>query len=130
MGRPKKKKLELTKESLRDVLQEAYNEAVEQRITGIREANRILKDIKNGEDEFSLVNKAKAAVDLLKLVDSAIEKKIKIATLQNSVAAKDLLAKEDNDTGNGGMTEEDRKQLQQMVENIKRGELPNFDETT
>lgn len=124
MGRPKKKRIAMSQDSMRDILQEAYNEAVEQRITGIREANKLLVP-KSDEDDFGFTNKAKIAVDLLKLVDSAIDKKIKIATLQNQVVNQTQSHEEKTETTK--ITDEERTKIREMMESLNKGERPNLD---
>ena len=45
MSRPQKKKIELTKESMLSLMQEIYNELVEQRSTALRIQNKMLSMI-------------------------------------------------------------------------------------
>ncbi len=50
MGRPAKKEINLTKESILSLMQEIYNELVEQRNTAIRIQNKMLSLMKEVED--------------------------------------------------------------------------------
>ena len=50
MGRPTKKEINLTKESMLSLMQEIYNELVEQRNTAIRIQNKMLTMMKEPED--------------------------------------------------------------------------------
>jgi len=50
MGRPQKKQINLTKESMLSLMQEIYNELVEQRNTAIRIQNKMLTMMKEPED--------------------------------------------------------------------------------
>ena len=50
MSRPKKKEIQFTKESVLTILQEVYNEIVEQRNTALRIQNKMLGMMKDPED--------------------------------------------------------------------------------
>ena len=50
MSRPKKKEINLSKESILSLLQEVYNELVEQRSTAIRVQNKMLALLKDPQD--------------------------------------------------------------------------------
>ena len=50
MGRPQKKEINLTKDSILSLMQEIYNELVEQRNTAIRIQNKMLSLMKDSED--------------------------------------------------------------------------------
>ena len=50
MSRPKKKEIQFTKESVLSILQEVYNEIVEQRNTALRIQNKMLGMMKDPED--------------------------------------------------------------------------------
>jgi len=50
MGRPTKKEINLSKESMLSLMQEIYNELVEQRNTAIRIQNKMLTMMKDPED--------------------------------------------------------------------------------
>jgi len=103
MGRPKKLKIKLTSESLTDLLQESYSQLAEQRNIALRQYNSQTKNIKQTSD-IALVGKTNA--ELLKIIDSSIEKKISIARL-----LKDIVYRENNDNrGNDGeLSVEERK---------------------
>ena len=103
MGRQKKLKIKLTSESLTDLLQESYSQLAEQRNIALRQYNSQTKNIKQTSD-IALVGKTNA--ELLKIIDSSIEKKISIARL-----LKDIVYRENNDNrGNDGeLSVEERK---------------------
>ena len=50
MAKPKKKEINFTKESILTLMQEIYNELVEQRSTAIRIQNKMLTMMKEPED--------------------------------------------------------------------------------
>jgi len=112
MGRPKKKDIKLSTDSFLSLAQEAYNELVEQRSTAIRQINE--NKIKaNVEDVHDIVNLNKANTDLLKLVDSTIDKKLSLVKLMSQLIFKgDAL---DNTPSNGQLTPEDIELLRTIM---------------
>tara|TARA_R110000868_G_scaffold299638_1_gene559915 strand:- start:365 stop:727 length:363 start_codon:yes stop_codon:yes gene_type:complete len=104
MGRPKKKEINLNTTSFLSVAQEAYNELVEQRSTAIRQINENKKKVEV-DDMHDLVNLNKANTDLLKLVDTTIDKKLSLVKLMSQ-----LIFKGDSTEGtasSGALTPED-----------------------
>lgn len=110
MARPKKKEIKLSTESFLGVAQEAYNELVEQRTTAIRQVNENKKKV-DVEDMHDLVNLNKANTDLLKLIDSTIDKKLSLVKLMST-----LIFKGDNsgEKTDGSLTPEDMELLRDM----------------
>lgn len=87
MARPKKKKVDISRDSFLSIAQEAYNELVEQRSTAIRQVNENKKNV-DVEDMHDLVNLNKANTDLLKLVDTTIDKKLSLVKLMSTLIFK------------------------------------------
>jgi len=87
MPRPKKKEIRLSTDSFLGMAQEAYNELVEQRSSAIRQINENKKTVQV-EDMHDLVNINKANTDLLKIVDSTIDKKLSIVKLMSTLIFK------------------------------------------
>lgn len=111
MARPKKKKVEINRDSFLSIAQEAYNELVEQRSTAIRQVNENKKNVEV-EDMHDLVNLNKANTDLLKLVDTTIDKKLSLVKLMST-----LVFKGDNANGpvkDEGLSPEDLELLRDM----------------
>jgi hypothetical protein len=82
MGRPQKKEINLTKESILSLLQEIYNELVEQRNTAIRIQNKMLAMMKEPEDMTLIgpvIEKQK------KIINDCVEKKLSLSKLQSSI---------------------------------------------
>ena len=105
MGRPKKLRIRLNQDSLNELLQESYAQLAEQRNISLRQYNKQLLLLNKRPD--SLLSKTNA--DLLKIIDSAIEKKISIARL-----LKDIVFSDGNAGGaakNGELSVEDRKAI-------------------
>jgi len=82
MGRPTKKEINLTKESMLSLMQEIYNELVEQRNTAIRIQNKMLAMMKETEDMTVLGPIIK---EQQKIINDCVEKKLSLSKLQSSI---------------------------------------------
>ena len=85
MPRPKRKEIKLTNESALGLMQEIYNECVEQRTTAIRIQNKMIAFMKEAAD-MSLIGPV--LKEQQKIVDSAIEKKLSLSKLMASIMSK------------------------------------------
>lgn len=111
MARPKKKDIKLTTDSFLSLTQEAYNELVEQRSTCIRTINENKSKV-NVEDMHDLANLNKANTDLLKIVDTTIDKKITLVKLMSQLLFKP--GANDGQNNGGGITPEDMALLRDI----------------
>ena len=86
MGRPRKTKINLDKESLQEFMQEIYNDCVNVMNSARKELNerKARAEIDDINDE-SLIGKVNN--DTLKILDSAIDKKLALAKLQNQIVS-------------------------------------------
>ena len=82
MGRPQKKEINLTKESMLSLMQEIYNELVEQRNTAIRIQNKMLTMMKEPED-MTLIGPVIEKQQ--KIINDCVEKKLTLSKLQSSI---------------------------------------------
>ena len=82
MGSPTKKEINLTKESMLSLMQEIYNELVEQRNTAIRIQNKMLAMMKETEDMTVLGPIIK---EQQKIINDCVEKKLSLSKLQSSI---------------------------------------------
>jgi len=82
MSRPKKKDIVLTKDSVLSLMQEIYNELVEQRATAIRIQNKMLAMLKDPEDMTVIGPVIK---EQQKIINDTIEKKLTLSKLQSSI---------------------------------------------
>jgi len=82
MGRPKKKEIVLSKGSVLGLMQEIYNELVEQRATAIRIQNKMLGLLKGAEDMAVIGPVIK---EQQKIINDTIEKKLSLSKLQSSI---------------------------------------------
>ena len=86
MPRPKKLKLKLTQDSLTELINESYKELSEQRSTALRQYNKQNNLIQKTSD-VPLIGKTNA--DLLKIIDSSIDKKISLSRLIKDIVIND-----------------------------------------
>jgi hypothetical protein len=91
MGRPQKKEINLTKESILSLMQEIYNELVEQRNTAIRIQNKMLTMMKEPED-MTLIGPVIEKQQ--KIINDCVEKKLTLSKLQSSIWEKSSQNKE------------------------------------
>jgi len=112
MPRPKKKEIKLDQESVLALLQEVYNECVEQRTTAIRIQNKMLSFMQGPDDLQQLGPVIK---EQQKVIDSALEKKIQLAKIQSALVQKDLT---NSNTGTG-FSLEDRETLNSLLNKDK-----------
>lgn len=82
MARPKKKEIVLSKDSVLALLQEIYNELVEQRTTAIRIQNKMLAMLKDPEDMTVIGPVIK---EQQKIINDTIEKKLSLSKLQSTI---------------------------------------------
>jgi methionine salvage enolase-phosphatase E1 len=92
MSRPKKKELKFSKDSILSLLQEVYNEIVEQRTTAIRIQNKMLAMMKDSEDMQTIGPVIK---EQQKIINDCVEKKLSLSKLQSSIWEKSNSEKED-----------------------------------
>lgn len=92
MSRPKKKELKFSKDSILSLLQEVYNEIVEQRTTAIRIQNKMLAMMKDSEDMQTIGPVIK---EQQKIINDCVEKKLSLSKLQSSIWEKSNTEKED-----------------------------------
>ena len=82
MPRPTKKQINLSKESMLSLMQEIYNELVEQRQTAIRIQNKMLTMMKEPED-MTLIGPVIEKQQ--KIINDCVEKKLTLSKLQSSI---------------------------------------------
>ena len=82
MSKPKKKQINFTKDSLLTLMQEIYNELVEQRSTAIRIQNKMISMMKEAED-MTLIGPVIEKQQ--KIINDCVEKKLQLSKLQSSI---------------------------------------------
>jgi hypothetical protein len=93
MSRPKKKEISLSKDSVLSLLQEIYNELVEQRSTAIRVQNKMLALLKDPEDMTVI---GPVLEKQQKIINDVVEKKLTLAKLQSTIWEKSNNKEDDN----------------------------------
>ena len=92
MPRPPKKEINITKESMLSLMQEIYNELVEQRNTAIRIQNKMLTMMKEPED-MTLIGPVIEKQQ--KIINDCVEKKLTLSKLQSTMWQKSSEKQED-----------------------------------
>ena len=82
MARPTKKEINLSKESMLALMQEIYNELVEQRSTAIRIQNKMITMMKDPEDMTVI---GPVIEKQQKIINDCVEKKLTLSKLQSSI---------------------------------------------
>lgn len=82
MPRPQRKEINFTKDSILSLMQEIYNELVEQRQTAIRIQNKMLTMLKDPNDMMTI---GPVIEKQQKIVNDCVEKKISLSKLQSSI---------------------------------------------
>ena len=91
MARPQKKEINLTQDSILALMQEIYNELVEQRNTAIRIQNKMLSMMNQTEDMTVLGPIIK---EQQKIINDCVEKKLSLSKLQSGIWEKTNSSKE------------------------------------
>jgi hypothetical protein len=92
MNRQRKKEISLNKDSVLGLMQEIYNELVEQRSTAIRIQNKMLAMLKDPED-MTLIGPV--IKEQQKIINDTIEKKLTLSKLQSGIWEKTNKTKDD-----------------------------------
>jgi hypothetical protein len=92
MPRPQKKEINFTKDSILSLMQEIYNELVEQRNTAIRIQNKMISMMKDPEDMKSI---GPVIEKQQRVINDCVEKKLTLSKLQSSIWEKSN-SKQDN----------------------------------
>ena len=87
MPRPKRKEIKFTNESALGLMQEIYNECVEQRTTAIRIQNKMIGFMKEAAD-MALIGPV--LKEQQKIIDSSIDKKLQLSKLLSAISQKNL----------------------------------------
>jgi hypothetical protein len=108
MSRPKKKEINLSKDSILALLQEVYNELVEQRSTALRVQNKMLALLKDPQDMREI---GPVLEKQQKIINDVVEKKLTLAKLQSLIWEKSQV----NDD-NMNLTDIDDEMLQSLIQ--------------
>jgi hypothetical protein len=112
MARPKKTKINLDKNSLTEFMQEIYNDSVNMMNAARKELNerKNRAEVEDIGDEYQI---GKVNNETIKIIDSAIDKKLALAKLQAQIVSNSK--SDENVSSNGGIiSEEDKALLRDM----------------
>jgi methionine salvage enolase-phosphatase E1 len=108
MPRPQRKEINFTKDSILALMQEIYNELVEQRNTAIRIQNKMLSMMKDPED-MTLIGPVIEKQQ--KIINDCVEKKLSLSKLQSSI-----WEKSNNSTESFSLADLDDDLIQNLIE--------------
>ncbi len=108
MPRPQRKEINFTKESILGLMQEIYNELVEQRNTALRIQNKMISMMKDPSDMQSI---GPVIEKQQKIINDCVEKKLSISKLQSSI-----WEKSNNNNESFSMADLDDDLIQNLIE--------------
>lgn len=117
MPRPTKKQINFSKESILSLMQEIYNEIVEQRSTAIRIQNKMITMMKDPEDMTMI---GPVIEKQQKIINECVEKKLTLSKLQSTIWEKT------SDKGSE-FTLNDLDVNDELIENLLQKDLENED---
>ena len=117
MARPTKKEINLTTESMLSLMQEIYNELVEQRNTAIRIQNKMLTMMKEPED-MTLIGPVIEKQQ--KIINDCVEKKLTLSKLQSTIWEKSR-----NNESNENFTLSDIDMDDEMIKSLIEKDVNN-----
>ena len=109
MPRPQRKEINFTKDSILSLMQEIYNELVEQRQTAIRIQNKMLSMLKDPSDMMTI---GPVIEKQQKIVNDCVEKKISLSKLQSSIWEKS----NNNNTESFSLADLDDDLIQNLID--------------
>jgi methionine salvage enolase-phosphatase E1 len=118
MARPTRKEINFSKDSILSLMQEIYNELVEQRQTAIRIQNKMLAMLKDPTDMITI---GPVIEKQQKIVNDCVEKKISLSKLQSSI-----WEKSNNNTESFSMADLDEDLIQNLIEKDVSDDLGTY----
>jgi len=118
MARPTRKEINFSKDSILSLMQEIYNELVEQRQTAIRIQNKMLAMLKDPSDMITI---GPVIEKQQKIVNDCVEKKISLSKLQSSI-----WEKSNNNTESFSLADLDEDLIQNLIEKDVSDDLENY----
>ena len=118
MPRPKRKEIKFTTDSALSLMQEIYNECVEQRSTAIRIQNKMIGFMHEAAD-MALIGPV--LKEQQKIIDSSIDKKLQLSKLLSTVSQKNL----ESSQGNMVFDEDLKEQINTLFTQKDEGDKPS-----
>jgi len=125
MGRPKKTKINLNKDSLQEFMQEIYNDCVNVMNSARKELNerKNRAEIEDINDE-SMIGKVNN--DTLKIIEGTIDRKLALAKLQSQIVDTDQKV-ETTTTNEGSLSDDDKTLLRDLFKEQKKKNNIDYD---
>ena len=125
MGRPKKTKINLDKNSLQEFMQEIYNDCVNVMNSARKELNerKGRADVEDVNDEYQI---GKVNNETLKIIEATIDKKLALAKLQSQIVSSDN-KEDDNLTTTKDFTDQDKDLLRTLFNEKKESNNTDYD---
>ena len=126
MGRPKKTKINLDKNSLQEFMQEIYNDCVNVMNSARKELNerKGRADVDDINDEYQI---GKVNNETLKIIDSTIDKKLALAKLQSQIVTTENKEDLKNSNTDNDFTETDKNLLRELFNEKKDSSNTEYD---
>ena len=118
MGRPKKTKINLDKDSLQEFMQEIYNDCVNVMNSARKELNerKSRAEIEDVNDE-SLIGKVNN--DTLKIIEATIDTKLALAKLQTQIVSNDDKSENKTKDNSSNFSDSDKTLLRELFNEKK-----------
>ena len=126
MGRPKKTKINLNKDSLQEFMQEIYNDCVNVMNSARKELNerKGRSDVEDINDEYQI---GKVNNETLKIIDSTIDKKLALAKLQSQIVTTENKDDLKNSNTDNDFTDSDKDILRELFNEKKDSTNTEYD---
>jgi len=126
MGRPKKTKINLNKNSLQDFMQEIYNDCVNVMNSARKELNerKSRAEIEDINDE-SMIGKVNN--DTLKIIEGTIDRKLALAKLQSQIVETDNKDTETTTNDGSSLSDDDKSLLRDLFKEQKEKNNIDYD---
>ena len=126
MGRPKKTKINLDKNSLQEFMQEIYNDCVNVMNSARKELNerKNRAEIEDVNDE-SLIGKVNN--DTLKIIEATIDRKLALAKLQTQIISTDNKDTDNTSQTDTSFTDQDKHLLRELFNEKKNDTNTDYD---
>jgi hypothetical protein len=126
MGRPKKTKINLNKNSLQEFMQEIYNDCVSVMNSARKELNerKTRAEIEDINDE-SMIGKVNN--DTLKIIEGTIDRKLALAKLQSQIVETDNKDTETTTNDGGSLSDDDKSLLRDLFKEQKEKNNIDYD---
>ena len=126
MGRPKKTKINLDKNSLQEFMQEIYNDCVNVMHSARKELNerKNRAEIEDVNDE-SMIGKVNN--DTLKIIESTIDRKLALAKLQTQIVTSSDKSSDTSSTDSNTLSDEDKNVLRDLFKEKNESNNTEYD---